>query len=307
MAIPKYHDFMLPLLEFSDDGKTHSISEARIALADYFELTVEERKEMLPSGRKFIYHDRISWANTYLKKAGLLESPKRGYFRITERGLHILAENPSFIDRHYLMRFPEFVDFQTRHKSEHTQTDTDSEISDVDNTDETPNEKLEQYYQALRENIENEIIDLIKSCSPDFFENLVVELLVKMGYGGSRADAGRAIGGNNDGGIDGIINEDKLGLDVVYIQAKRWDNTVGRPEIQKFAGALQGLRAKKGIFITTSSFSRGAIEYVGIIDSKIVLIDGLRLARLMFEYDIGVSTIEVYELKRIDQDFFIEE
>ena len=207
--------------------------------------------------------NRVHWAKTYLKHAGLLEYKKRGYFQITQRGFDVLSQAPQHIDKHYLMRFDEFVDFQTR-----SSNDSDQSIDETTDSDKTPDERLEEEYQLLRETIENELLEAIKNSSPEFFEKLVVELLVKMGYGGSEADAGKALGGVNDGGIDGVIKEDKLGLDNIYIQAKRWENTVHRPELQKIAGALQGLRARKGIFITTSSFSQGALDYVDIIDSK---------------------------------------
>ncbi len=303
MPVPKYDEFMLPLLEYASDGKIHAISDARKALADYFQLTEEERKERLPSGRITVLANRVHWAKTYLKHAGLLEYQKRGYFQITQRGFDVLGNAPSSIDKKYLMRFDEFVEFQARDNQDNTLLD---QVNDTD-SEKTPDERLEAEYQLLRETVENELIDAIKNSSPEFFEKLVVELLVKMGYGGSQADAGQALGGVNDGGIDGVIKEDKLGLDNIYIQAKRWENTVTRPDVQKFAGALQGIRARKGIFITTSSFSQGAIEYADFIDSKIILIDGSQLAELMFDYDVGVSTIETYQLKRVDQDFFTDE
>jgi restriction system protein len=299
MAIPDYQSIMLPLLKLAGDRKEHSLREAIEALADEFKLTDEERKELLPSGRQATFDNRVGWARTYMKKAGLLESMKRGYFEITERGLDVLRQNPREIDNAFLRQFPEFIEFQTPQDKKRIEQD----VGDT----QTPEEEIEAAYQGVRQELTTELLQTIKSCSPSFFEHLVVDLLVKMGYGGTRKDAGQAIGGSGDGGIDGIIKEDRLGLDIVYIQAKRWDSPVGRPEIQKFAGALQGQRARKGIFITTSAFTQSAQDYVSRIDSKIVLIDGDTLAQLMIDYNIGVTTVTSYELKRVDTDYFTEE
>jgi restriction system protein len=302
MAIPDYQSIMLPLLKFAGDQNEHSLREAIERLADEFGLTDEERKELLPSGQQAAFDNRVGWARTYMKKAGLLKSTRRGYFQIAERGLDVLRQNPPGINAAFLRQFPEFVEFQMPQRSKIYEP-TEQEISDTH----TPEEEIETAYQKVRQGLATELLQTIKSCSPTFFERLVVDLLVKMGYGGTRKDAGRAIGSSGDGGIDGIINEDRLGLDTVYIQAKRWESPVGRPEIQKFAGALQGQRAKKGIFITTASFTQAAYDYVSRIDSKIVLIDGDLLARLMIDYDIGVATTASYALKRIDSDYFTEE
>jgi restriction system protein len=265
-------------------------------------LSDEERNELLPSGGQGVFNNRVHWARTYLKQAGLLDAPRRGYFQITDRGLSLLAEKPNVVNVTLLERYPEFLEFRSRRKGKNN--DVGEEIS---TSTETPEDALASAYMAIQRKVEEEIIDSIMQSSPSFFERLVVDLLVKMGYGGNRQDAGRALGKSGDGGIDGIINEDRLGLDVIYIQAKRWDGTVGRPEIQKFAGALQGQRARKGVFITTSSFSRGAIEYASQIESKIILIDGDRLASLMVEHNVGVSTSGVYEVKKIDSDYFDED
>lgn len=294
---------MLPLLKYADDKQEHSLRETIVFFASQFKLNDDERKELLPSGQQPIFVNRVGWARTYLKKAGLLESTRRAFFKITERGLEVLKQNPKEINVKFLKQYPEFIEFQTSKK------DVDSDLENqFDKFEEkTPQESLEYGYQRIKRGLAKELLDLIKSCSPNFFERIVVELLLKMGYGGSMKDAGKAIGQSGDGGIDGIIKEDKLGLDVLYIQAKRWEGTVGRPEIHKFVGALQGQRAKKGIFITTSNFSKDAIEYVQKIDTKIVLIDGEELAQLMIENDIGVSKIASYELKKIDSDFFEEE
>ena len=299
MAIPDFQSLMLPLLVFAGDGKEHSLQEAIEVLASQYHLTAEERRELLPSGRQATFDNRVGWTRTYLKKAGLLSSSKRGYFQITSRGQTVLEQKPPRINIAFLRRYPEFIEFQAGPSKEPGIVPV--EVAELV----TPEESIESAYQRARAGLAVEVLQAVKECSPEFFERLVVDLLVRMGYGGTRVDAGRAIGKSGDGGIDGIINEDRLGLDVVYIQAKRWDSTpVGRPEIQKFAGALQGQRARKGIFLTTSTFSRDAHEYVSRIESKIVLMDGETIAQLMIDYGVGVNTIATYELKRIDTDYF---
>ena len=300
--VPTYEHVMLPLMLFAKDGTEHRVVDAMPFVADYFRLTPEAREETLPDGRNRLRH-RLEWARTYLKKAGLLEYPKRGTFLITQRGREVLAKNPPAIDSHYLTQFPEFIEFKHPTRSE----GISEEIPSLLQTGIDPEESLENSYLSLRSELEEELLQRIKSATPTFFEELVVDLLVSMGYGGSRKDAGRAIGRTGDGGVDGIIDEDALGLDVIYIQAKRWtDNSVGRPEIQKFVGALQGNRARKGIFITTSNFSKDAHEYVKLIDSKVVLIDGRQLTRLMFDHNVGVSEVRSYKVKRVDSDYFEE-
>jgi restriction system protein len=301
MAIPDYQSCMLPLLEFYSDGQNHNFREAVEALAKEFSLTDKERREMLPSGQQEIFDNRIGWARTYMKKAGLIEAPKRGVNRISTRGMDVLKQKPQRIDVNYLTQFKEFQDFRALR---HTKVE---EVSETQMNDKTPEESLEIAYQRIRNDLASDLLQRLKACSPAFFERLVVEVIVKMGYGGTRQDAGKAIGKSGDGGIDGIIKEDKLGLDAIYIQAKRWENTVGRPEIQKFVGALTGLRAKKGLFITTSNFSSDSEDYVSRIDAKVVLIDGETLAQLMIEYNVGVSTVNVYEVKKVDSDYFSEE
>ncbi len=301
MAIPNYQQCMLPLMKFYEDGQEHSFRDTIEALAKDFNLTEEERKEMLPSGQQEIFDNRVGWARTYLKKAGLITATRRGYNKITPRGLAAVKQNPETINVAFLSQFQEFKDFRLIRR------DSKEEIIETETNDKTPEELLETAYQKIRGDLADELLRRIKSCSPNFFERLVVELIVKMGYGGTRQDAGRAIGRSGDGGIDGIIKEDKLGLDAIYIQAKRWENTVGRPEIQKFVGALTGQRAKKGLFITTSDFTRDAEDYVSRIDTKIVLIGGETLAQLMIDHNVGVSAITAYELKKIDSDYFTEE
>lgn len=274
-------------------------------LAKEFQLTEEERKELLPSGTTFIFSNRVGWARTYLKKAGLIDAAKRGVVVITPRGQDVLKQKPKRIDVKFLRQYPEFIEFHSTKKDDNTISDGKAdEISDK-----TPEETLETSYLNIRESLAGELMSKIMAMSPSFFEKLVVELMVKMGYGGSIKDAGKALGKTGDEGIDGTIKEDKLGLDIIYIQAKRWQpgNVVGRPEIQKFVGALAGQGAKKGIFITTSSFSREAVEYAPKNETKIVLIDGTQLSQLMIDYSLGVATVNTYEIKRIDSDYFGEE
>lgn len=301
MAIPDYQSLMLPILNLAADEQEHSLQEATKVLAEQFNLTEAELAEMLPSARKTRFYDRVGWAATYLRKAGLLNATGRGRFQISPRGLDVLKQSPQQINVEFLSQFDEFVEFRTRRDKD------EEEITSRETDVQTPEEAIEAAYQSLRQTLADEVLQTVKSCSPSFFERLVIDVLVKMGYGGTRKEAGKAIGKSGDGGIDGIINEDRLGLDVIYIQAKKWENPVGRPEIQKFAGALQGQRAKKGIFITTSGFTTEAKEFASKIDSKITLIDGETLSQLMIDYNVGINSIVNYELKRIDSDYFIEE
>jgi restriction system protein len=303
MPIPDYQTLMLPLLRFASDDIDHTTREAIEALAKEFELSDGERSQLLASGRQAVLNNRIGWANSYLKKAGLLESPSRGTLRITPRGKQVLLNNPTRIDKKYLERFPEFVEFVAVSRSVKP---AEAEESLITTTEQTPEESLEIAHQSIRVSLAQDILVRVLACSPAFFERLVVELLVKMGYGGSRQDAGERIGRSGDGGIDGIIKEDRLGLDTIYIQAKRWQGNVGRPEIQKFVGALQGQRARKGVFITTSSYTNDATDYASRIDTKVVLIDGQLLANLMMDFDVGVSVAATYMVKRIDSDYFDE-
>lgn len=302
MTIPDYQSIMLPLLRFAGDQHEHALRETIDTLGDEFSLNEAERHELLPSGRQATFDNRVGWARTYLKKAGLLESTRRGHYQITDRGIRVLAGNPDVINAKFLEQFSEFQEFQNDSKK----ADFASE-SDQEDSKQTPEEVVEQAVQQLNDNLAVELVQTIKKSSPAFFETLVIDLLVAMGYGGTRKDAGQTIGRSGDGGIDGIIKEDRLGLDVIYVQAKRWENPVARPEIQKFAGALQGMRAKKGVFITTSGFSSGAKDYVSRIDSKIILIDGHQLAKFMIEHNVGVSPVASYIVKRIDTDYFSDE
>lgn len=301
MGIPDFQTLMLPLLKFAADQKEHASHEATDELASQFQLTDEEQEALLPSGRQTIIGNRVYWALTHLKHAGLLESTRRGFFKITRRGIEALQHNPSRIDLKFLSQYPEYLEFRAGTKKEKTS------INDIESepiSQRTPEELLEESYLNIRDELAQELLIQVKKASPSFFESLVVDLLVKMGYGGSRKDAGEAIGKSGDEGIDGIIKEDPLGLDIIYIQAKRWEGVVGRPEIQKFVGALHGQRSQKGVFITTSYFSNEAQQYVNNIGSKIVLIDGKQLAQLMIDHNIGVSRVSTYEIKKIDTDYF---
>ncbi len=282
------------------DGKDHRMAELYDALADDLRLTDADRSEMLASGMQPIYKNRISWARTFLKKAGLVDQPSRGLLRITDRGRVALTSGKT-IDNAYLMQFPEFEAF---FRGARDKDETVSVAETVSN--ESPGDTIDRVYKQLRDNLAQDLLERIKTSSPAFFEKLVVDLMIKMGYGGSREDAGRTVGRSGDGGIDGVINEDRLGLDVIYLQAKRWENTVGRPVVQGFVGSLAGRRASKGVLITTSEFSKDAREYVNTIEPKIVLIDGEMLGALMIQYGLAVTTRDTYEIKQIDSDYFDE-
>ena len=307
MPIPDFQSIMLPLLKILADGKVYKYREILEALAREFQVTEAERKEMVPSGQQEIFDNRVGWAKTYLKKAGLIDSPQRATFVISEKGKEILSQNPARIDTKFLRQFPEFQKFNRVNKQNETIT-LDSNLS-ASEQEQTPEELLGNSYKEIRQALATDLLSILRKLSPDNFEKLVVELLVKMGYGGSIRDAGKAVGRSGDQGIDGIIKEDRLGLDIIYIQAKRWadNNAVGRPEIQKFVGALAGQGAKKGIFITTSYFTQEALEYAPRNEIKIVLIDGEELGQLMIDYNLGVSTQKIYEIKRIDHDYFGDE
>ena len=302
MAVPDFQSFFKPLLEIAADRKEHSMKEARELIAKNMNLSEADLKELLPSGTQTKYDNRIAWAKSYFVQAKVLEAPRRAYFRITDRGLDLLKKGYDRIDIKILNQYPEFVEFHTMKAA----SSTDNGQQDTLHL-ETPEETLQKAYQNIRSDLAAEILEKIKSNSPQFFERLVVDIMISLGYGGSRADAGKSIGQSGDEGIDGIIKEDRLGLDVIYLQAKRWDGTVGRPEVQKFVGALHGKRAKKGVFITTGRFSDDALRYVESIDPKVILIDGRTLTELMIDHGLGTSTTAKYEIKRIDTDYFTEE
>jgi restriction system protein len=300
---------MLPLLRLAADKQEHSLRQAIDQLADYFGLSGAERKELLPSGNQATFDNRVGWARTYMKKAGLVESPRRGYFKITDRGVQALEKSPVAINNKFLGQYPEFRQFRERSAPTRATGETKATKQAKQpplESEQTPLEVIEEAYGTTRGQLANELLEQIMGCSPYFFERLVVDLLVEMGYGGTRKDAGEAVGRRGDEGIDGIIKEDRLGLEVVYIQAKRWKDTVSRPEIQKFVGALHGQNARKGVFLTTSFFSHGAIEYVTNLQDKVVLIDGEMLANLMIDHGVGVALEESYEIKRVDSDYFSE-
>lgn len=305
MPVPDFQTIMLPLLRNASDGKEHTSAEAREFLAKDFALSEEDKNQLLPSGRQSRFANRCAWATHYLQQAGLLRAPRRGAHQITDRGRDVLKKQPARIDIRFLEQFPEFLDFRAR-KADGEDSKSASESGTALTESDTPEEAMESAHSRMRSSLASDLLGRVKSGSPRFFENLVIELLLRMGYGGSRRDAGQAIGRSGDEGIDGVISEDRLGLDIVYIQAKRWDGTVGRPEIQKFVGALHGKRAKKGVFITTGSFSSDAIAYVENIDPKVVLIDGRRLANLMIDFDVGVTATATYHTKRVDSDYFEE-
>lgn len=307
MAIPTYEEVMLPLLKYISDGKLYNNKQCEEALARKFNLSDEETNRKLQSGKK-IFYDRLNWAKTYLKNAGLIEFPKRGQFNITERGISLLKENISYLDSKYLERYKEFNEYLGRSKK----TNVISEIEEgkvTDKEEKTPFESIDESFKKIKSSLADELLEKLKEVDFFRFEDIVLDLLIKMGYGGSRVEAKKATKKTGDEGIDGIINEDRLGLDRIYIQAKRWkDTVVGRPEIQKFIGALVGQGAKKGIFITTSTFSKEAISFLDKSnDMKIILIDGRQLAEYMVDFNVGVSVETVYEIKKIDSDYFIEE
>jgi restriction system protein len=301
MAIPDYETLMHPLLELAAKahGKEVKLSDAAHELAERFKLTEQDRTELLPSGATFKFASRVSWARTYLQKAGLLDAPTRGYLRLTPRGAAVLKQSPARVDNKLLAQFDEFKAFQGKNK-----TKKSSEVA----PQETPLESISSFYAQFREALAFDLLERVKKCSPPFFERLVLQVLLKMGYGGSLKDAGAALGKTGDGGIDGVIREDKLGLNNIYAQAKRWaEKPVGSPDIDQFAGALSKKKATRGILITTSVFTKDALASLKDYSSRIVLIEGVQLTDYMIDYGVGVSVTDVFELKKIDSDFFEEE
>jgi restriction system protein len=300
--VPGFQDIMLPLLRLVENahGQPVMTKEALPQLADQLGLSDDDRNELLPSGRQSRFANRVAWAASHLRAARILESAGRGLIVLTQRGMDILASNPPAVNLKVLGQFPEYLEFRAGSGEKDS---TPLEVAD----EETPEEAIEKFYKALRGEIVSEILSRLKACTPAFFEQIVVQLVVRLGYGGSLKDAGQAVGKSHDGGIDGVIKQDKLGLDVVYLQAKRWDNTVGRPHVQQFAGALAGQQANRGVFITTSDFSADAVAYAKQVATKIVLINGKQLAEYMFDHDLGVTNTLTLSLKKIDSDFFEEE
>lgn len=302
MTIPDHQQLMLPLLLEIADGKEHYAKDLVRKLSDRFKLSQEARESLLPSGQQTIIGNRVAWSKTYLKKAGLIVQPSRGIVQLSKIGAEVLSKKPTKIDNEFLKQFSEFNEFL----GSENLTDNNAEAAPFDSGDQIPEETIDFAYKKIRSALADELIERIKNCSPQFFERLVVDLLLAMGYGGTIDDAGKAIGGTGDGGIDGIIKQDKLGLDIVCIQAKRWKESVGRPHINAFVGSMEGFRARKGVFITTSTFTKEAKDYVKMTERKIVLIDGKMLAELMIDHGVGVNAIKTYVLHRADLDYFVE-
>lgn len=304
MPIPEFNEIKAPAMQFFADGKPHKVSEIYDVLAKHFNLTEEERNEVLPSGTQRRWHNRANWACYDLFRAGLIARPKRGLYIITESGKKVAEQKPKIIDRDFLMQFPPFVEFlQATGTKKATGKVLDQE-SESTVKNKTPEELIGTAYEQLHAALRKEILDLVKKMDPFRFEHLVIDLLVEMGYGGSREEAAHVTKASGDEGIDGVINEDRLGLDVIYVQAKRWQDTVGRKEIQSFVGALAGKKAQKGVFITTSGFKDTATEYAKDVQQKVILIDGERLADLMIKHNIGVAKSHSYEIKHVDSDYF---
>lgn len=307
MATPDFQSFFYPILKFASDKKEHSLQEVRDYLTAYFSLTEEDKAERVQSGTQTKFDNRIYWTKSYFIKAKLVEHTKRAHFKITERGLMFLSKFSNNITISDLKEIQEFKEFSNSNNDDESENIIKSvEIQNTIFENKTPLENLEESYSIIHNELAIELLEKVKSNTWQFFEDLVVDLMVKMGYGGSRNKAGEKLKRTNDEGIDGIINEDKLGLDVIYLQAKKWttEGGIGRPEIQKFVGALHGQRARKGVFITTSYFAKTSYEYVKTIDPKVILIDGQTLANLMIEYNVGTSTVESYQVKKVDLDYF---
>lgn len=302
MAVPTYEKFMFPVLKILSDGKMKTKKEVATSIIQYFHFNDQDLSETLPSQAQPTYFNRMGWAITYLKKAGLLVSPSRACFQITDEGKKIVEKNISNLDSKYLKRYDSFLEFQNLSHRQDKSIESSKDFQDST----TPIENIINSYEIIKKDVCDELLAKIIEQSPDFFEQLVVDLIVSMGYGGSIEDAGKATKRTGDEGIDGIIKQDKLGLDNIYLQAKRWQkgNIVGRPEIQKFVGALAGQGARKGIFITTSSFTKEALEYKPRNETSIILIDGSKLVELMYEYNIGVTVEKRFDIKRLDSDYF---
>lgn len=304
MAVPDYQAYMTPLLQLLSDGQARHINDIADQLARHFRLSDADLQDMIPSGKKSRHVDRVGWAATYLKQAALLEKPARGWYTLTEAGYQTVRSRDT-VNTEYLWRFPAFVEFQTRKRGNGVETSlNENAMFDQVHEQRTPEENIQAGYRTLHATLAAELLERVKQEPPDFFEHLVVDLLVAMGYGGTRAEAGQRVGQSGDGGIDGIINEDRLGLDVVYIQAKRWSTSVGSAVVREFSGSLELQGARKGVLITTGTFTKDALDTAGRIPKKIVLIDGERLAELMIEFNVGVAAKETYIVKRIDEDYF---
>lgn len=305
MAVPGYQDFMLPLLKIAADGQEHTMSEAMTALAQQLGISEQDQELMLPSGTQTQYYNRVTWAVTYLTKSLLLEKTGRGRFKIAARGLDVLKQKPARIDSAYLDRFPEYKAFKTKKNKAQAAVAVAHDGSSGDaSADITPDEQLDIAYKELRETLADELLTRVRSGTPKFFEHLVVDLLVEMGYGGSRVDAAQVVGKSGDGGIDGVIKEDRLGLDMVYVQAKRHEADIGPGAIREFVGSLGEHKANKGVFITCGGFTSGAKEAAAKAHSRIVLIDGDQLAEFMIDHGVGVADHKHYVVKKLDGDYF---
>lgn len=302
MAVPDFQTLMRPVLQLHQGQEEWERTPLIDALAEQFELTAEERAEILPSGRQRRFRNRVGWSIVYLVKAGVLERPRRGVTRITDRGRTLLTQHPDRVDIGVLEQFEEFREFRST-------SGTRTEKEPVPLSDATPEETIDAAYEQSVGALADELLEKVLEVSPSRFEEIVVDLLVRMGYGGTQRDAGERLGRSGDEGIDGVIREDKLGLDAIYLQAKLWKpgNSVGRPSVQGFVGALHGLRAAKGVFITTSHFTDEARAYVGKVEPRVVLIDGPEFARLMIDHDVGVTRRHEYVLKRVDEDYFLDD
>jgi restriction system protein len=305
MPVPPFQELFLPTLEFLSDGGEHDTKEVSEHLVTVFQITPDEINEILPSGRQTKLMNRIAWTRTYFAKAGLVEPTSRGRFKITQRGRDLLATRLERMDVRTLKQYPEFAAF---HQSSSGSGDSAAAETVIPATtsDETPEERLETSYLSLKKELAELLLQQVLQASPAFFEQLVVDVLVAMGYGGSRADAGKAVGQSGDEGIDGVIKEDRLGLDQIYLQAKRWQNPVGRPQVQHFVGSLVGKSAHKGVMLTTSRFTDEARQFVKHLPQRVVLIDGEELANLMIEFNVGVNPTTSYTVKKLDMDYFEE-
>lgn len=311
MAVPDFQSLMLPVLKELADGKEHELKSLYISVGERVGLTEEQKEELLPSGRQRVYHNRIGWANFYLSKAGLVDKVRRAVFTISSEGKSLLATNPAAISKSTLEEYPAYIEYIQSirpNAREITQTNQLTNLA-IEESELSPTEQMSVSFETIQSELVDELLDVIRMGSPKFFETLVVDLMLAMGYGGWSKDSGKATQYNADGGIDGVINEDPLGLETIYLQAKRYSegNTVGRPDIQAFSGALDMQRARKGVFITTSKFSSDALDYVQRIEKKIVLIDGQQLAEMMIKYNLGVSVKDTYQVKNIDTDYFNED
>lgn len=303
MPIPSYQDLMLPLLQaLEKSGELHR-NEYSEKVGDLLNIPEDERKETLPSGNETYLRNRCGWAGWYMQQAGLVEKPKRGCLRITEEGRKLLDSNPAIVDNKVLAQYPSFVERVIEKKGSKTKKSQADQVH-AEESEQTPDERIEEAHTEIMETLQADILEGLGKVDPYRFEQIVIDVLFAMGYGGSRAEAAQVTKRSNDGGIDGVINEDRLGLDVIYVQAKRWQGNVGRIEVQNFVGALAGKQANKGVFITTSDFNTNALEFAKTVPQKVILINGLRLAMLMIEHGVGVSVTHSYQIKEIDSDYF---